>query len=189
MSTVTTLIFDFYGVFLSDPYDAWLHRHNLTRTGDYDEFAKKLDSGAIDHEEFFALLAGRSNESLETVRAAFTDHEPLNAQLIHLIRSSLTSYSIGLISNGSQKVRTLLNEAGITDIFDQITLSSEVGMIKPQPGIFTASFEALGATAEEVIYIDDREENLFAARELGAQTIQFTSVEALEAILKDMSVI
>jgi putative hydrolase of the HAD superfamily len=62
-------------------------------------------------------------------------------------------------------------------------------MIKPQPGIFTASFEALGATAEEVIYIDDREENLFAARELGAQTIQFTSVEALEAILKDMSVI
>ena len=56
--------------------------------------------------------------------------------------------------------------------FDPIVYSHEVGMAKPDPRVFEYTLKALGCTAREVAYVDDRSENVEAASALGIRAMQ-----------------
>ncbi|MBI9106300.1 MAG: HAD-IA family hydrolase [Spirochaetales bacterium] len=64
-------------------------------------------------------------------------------------------YSLGVISNWDRSARPILDELGLTAYFDTIIISSEVGIEKPEAGIFLKAFEVSGTTAEDGIYIGD----------------------------------
>ena len=54
--------------------------------------------------------------------------------------------SLALVTNGLSDVqRSRLSRLGITDYFDAVIVSSEVGVTKPRPDIFDVAFEALGS--------------------------------------------
>jgi putative hydrolase of the HAD superfamily len=53
--------------------------------------------------------------------------------------------------------------------------SGNVGMIKPEPGIYALALEAMGAAPQDVTFIDDRLENVLAARAAGLRATLFTS--------------
>ncbi|MGI5826052.1 MAG: HAD-IA family hydrolase [Patescibacteria group bacterium] len=53
-------------------------------------------------------------------------------------------------------------------------------MTKKSKEIFELTLERLGVKSEEAVFIDDREDNLVVARELGIKTVLFTSVIDLE---------
>jgi len=55
--------------------------------------------------------------------------------------------------------------------------SCYVKLIKPDPLIYRTLLEKYGLQAEECLFIDDREENVAAARELGMQAIRFENYE------------
>ncbi|GII00952.1 HAD family hydrolase [Planobispora takensis] len=52
-------------------------------------------------------------------------------------------------------------------IFDEIVISGEIGMRKPEPRIFEYALERVGLSGPECVFIDDIEANIVAARELG----------------------
>jgi putative hydrolase of the HAD superfamily len=60
---------------------------------------------------------------------------------------------------------------------DHSTYSCDVRMTKPDPRIYRHCLEGLGVKAEETVFLDDREENVEAARGLGIHAILFTSYE------------
>jgi len=51
--------------------------------------------------------------------------------------------------------------------FEEIIISGEVGLAKPDPAIFRLTLERIGREPQECIYIDDAEQNIAVARELG----------------------
>jgi len=53
------------------------------------------------------------------------------------------------------------------DMFDAVVISAEVGMRKPEPRIFVHAAELLGLPPAECVFIDDIEQNIAAAEELG----------------------
>lgn len=55
--------------------------------------------------------------------------------------------------------------------FDVQVVSGRVGLRKPQPAIFERGLAELGIAGERVVFVDDFEENLPPARELGMTTI------------------
>jgi putative hydrolase of the HAD superfamily len=65
-----------------------------------------------------------------------------------------------------------------------VTLSYEVGAVKPEPAIYLACLSALGIGAGEALFVDDRRENVEAARALGMQALVFEGEDALAAELK-----
>lgn len=67
--------------------------------------------------------------------------------------------------------------------FDVAVVSGEVGFIKPDPRIFDALVERTGTAAGAMVFIDDRTDNVDAARQLGFQAVRFTTPEALAADL------
>jgi len=62
--------------------------------------------------------------------------------------------------------------------------SCSVGASKPSPAIYRAALEGLGLSASEALYVDDIEEFVDAARELGLDAIRFESGGGLEDQLR-----
>ncbi|MEU4835313.1 HAD family phosphatase [Streptosporangium sp. NPDC023615] len=56
---------------------------------------------------------------------------------------------------------------GWDDVFDEVVISGEVGMRKPEPRIFEHALGRIGLAGEECVFVDDVQANIEAARELG----------------------
>ena len=59
----------------------------------------------------------------------------------------------------------------VTELFDVIVDSSEVGVRKPNPAIFHAALELLDLPPEQVLFLDDYPGNVAAAQALGMPAV------------------
>jgi 2-haloacid dehalogenase len=64
--------------------------------------------------------------------------------------------------------------------FDGIVISGEVGMAKPDPGIYGILLELVNDSAENCLFIDDSKANIDVAKALGFMTIHFESAKQLK---------
>jgi putative hydrolase of the HAD superfamily len=76
-----------------------------------------------------------------------------------------------LISNCSHSTRPIVDRLGIAEEFDEILLSFEVGMHKPDPGIYREALRRLGDIApERAVFVDDQPAYCDGAAALGIET-------------------
>jgi 2-haloacid dehalogenase len=68
-------------------------------------------------------------------------------------------------------------------------ISGHKGYIKPEPEIYKILLERYELSAESLLFIDDRADNVAMAHELGIQAVQFTTPEALEVDLIRLGVL
>jgi len=73
--------------------------------------------------------------------------------------------------------------------FEMIMVSGEVGLVKPDPGIYVLLLERIRRTAEECLFIDDSVANIAAASQMGFKTIQYQSPEQLATELCSLGVL
>jgi putative hydrolase of the HAD superfamily len=59
--------------------------------------------------------------------------------------------------------------------FDHLVLSCEARLIKPDPALFRRCLATVAVPPEEMLFVDDREENVVAARAEGMRAVQFHS--------------
>jgi putative hydrolase of the HAD superfamily len=76
---------------------------------------------------------------------------------VHQVLTELKQNSrcLGVISNWDDTARDTLENAGIADYFDYLIISSEIGINKPEPGIFKRALEAADVGPHECIYVGD----------------------------------
>jgi putative hydrolase of the HAD superfamily len=91
-----------------------------------------------------------------------------------LIELRARGYPLGLITNRNNPERfyELLDEMELRGHFDLILASGEVGIRKPEPGIFEIALERMEACAEQTAYIGDN----YWADVVGAQRAGVTPV-------------
>jgi putative hydrolase of the HAD superfamily len=63
--------------------------------------------------------------------------------------------------------------------FDVLIWSFEHKMAKPDAAIYRLTLDKLGTRPEETLFIDDKQANIDAARDLGLLAIQFSTIERL----------
>ena len=78
----------------------------------------------------------------------------------------------------------LVPELACLSAFKAQVVSYQVGFAKPHSSFYRAALEALGTSAAETLFIDDREENVRGAMGAGVQALQFTSLDDLRAELQ-----
>lgn len=77
-------------------------------------------------------------------------------------------YRLGLISNWDESARDVLARNGLDKELDEIVISSEVGMEKPNPNIFRLALARGGVAAEQSLYIGDNYyDDVVGSREIG----------------------
>lgn len=62
---------------------------------------------------------------------------------------------IGIITNAHKTIRKIIRDLGLTNYFDCVTISCEVGLSKPNPDIFRYTFKRMGVNVENVLYVGD----------------------------------
>ncbi|MGI5478884.1 HAD family hydrolase [Streptomyces lavendofoliae] len=63
--------------------------------------------------------------------------------------------------------------------------SCRIGHAKPEPGAYAWCVRALAEEPADVLFVDDREENVAAARAFGLRGVLFTGAAGLRAALRD----
>jgi HAD superfamily hydrolase (TIGR01549 family) len=83
-------------------------------------------------------------------------------------------YGLGLITNRENvdRFHELLDQMALGPYFDLVLASGEIGTQKPDPGIFYAALDRIGARADESLYIGDN----YWADVVGAQRAGVTPV-------------
>jgi putative hydrolase of the HAD superfamily len=61
-----------------------------------------------------------------------------------------------IVSNCDHATRPIVDDLGLEREADAIVLSFEVGVAKPDPGIYRAALDALDTRAEEAVFVDDQ---------------------------------
>jgi 2-haloacid dehalogenase len=90
----------------------------------------------------------------------------------------------GLSNWSAETFPIIRREFEFLELLDDIVISGEIKMIKPDPEIFEFFLQKIGRTAEECLFIDDSEANIMTAKEIGFDTVHFNSPEQLEAELQ-----
>lgn len=86
----------------------------------------------------------------------------------------------GILSNmGDSVLEVILERFAWIEDFDVLVWSYQHGMAKPDPAIYKLLLERLGTAPEETLFLDDKPENIEAARHLGIQGLLFSTVDQL----------
>jgi putative hydrolase of the HAD superfamily len=91
--------------------------------------------------------------------------------------------SLSLLSNAPHDLADMLSDHPALANFEHLLFSSRLGAVKPGRAVFDASLQAIGRRPDEVVFIDDRPENVQGARRVGLRGVLFTSAEQLRAEL------
>jgi HAD superfamily hydrolase (TIGR01509 family) len=70
------------------------------------------------------------------------------------------------------------------EMFDAVVISGEVGMRKPEPGIFELALRRIGLRAGECVFIDDMAHNVDAAQQAGLAGIVHRTFDETAAELE-----
>lgn len=151
-----------------------------------------LERGELSDEEFEATLAtllvgldGRPVVADGLLKRMFAA-SVLQDDMLELIRD-LRGRGIltGLLSN-SWGARDGYPRHLFADLFDDVVISGEVGMRKPEERIFALAVTRLGVTPAETVFVDDIEGNITSARDLGFATVHHSTPAQTRAALSGL---
>lgn len=136
--------------------------------------------GKMSGEEFFKRFAKQLAIPTLRLMDLFLASEQPNKEMFSLVEK-LKNYKLAMLSdNFKEMVERIVPKYHLDKLFDHLIFSNEVGMRKPNPKIYQMILERLGLSPEECLFIDDHEVNLEGARELGIDTVLFTSTDKLK---------
>jgi len=148
-----------------------------------EEFAQRYDRARIsrggDFAAFYEELVRDLGLSMgfEEFRAAWNDIFELNPPMLEVVKQSPRPRY--LLSNTNEPHVEWIREhyPQIFPLFDRCVLSNEVGMRKPEAGIYRHVQSLSGAAPERHVFIDDIPEFVQGARTVGWHGIVFRGVE------------
>jgi putative hydrolase of the HAD superfamily len=80
--------------------------------------------------------------------------------------------TIGVVSNWDTRLKSICDGLGLTRLVDFVVISAEVGVRKPDPGIFRLALEKAGVRPDEAIHVGDLpEEDAEGARRAGVTPV------------------
>lgn len=132
-------------------------------------------------------VIGLHGEDLMQARREFFSGNQLDSELVEFIDVLRPQYKTGLLSNAWAGTRQSLGaKYAFLHVFDVSVFSDEIGMVKPDPAFYHWILDRLSVLPEESVFIDDRLENIQAARALRMTVIHF---QTREQTLQDLRIL
>lgn len=203
---IKNVIFDIGNVLVDFRWRELMDELNLTKE-DKDRFEvhvfgskwwHELDHGTMEEEEAVKHL----QEDNAAYREAFDLVWENRGQIVRPYKYAVSwikglkerGYRVYLLSNYPEKLFTMHAENGafpFLELVDGKVVSAFVKLIKPDTDIYECLMDKYGLKAEECVFIDDREENVQGAKNVGMYGICLKSYEQanteLQSLLKSLA--
>ena len=197
--TIRGVIFD-YGMVLTGPPVAEAHAEMVRITGlPADEFERlywadrhAYDEGKLSGVTFWEKFRQESGLNLTEDQLAELNREDARmwttsdpAMLAWQQRLKAHGIRTAILSNmGDSVLENIEREFAWIHGFDVLVWSYQHGMAKPDRAIYEHALEQIGTAPAETIFVDDKLENVVAARAVGMKAVQFSTVDRLREELK-----
>lgn len=189
-----TIFFDWGGVIADDPGDDFLTKllQDISANAEqiqeiFQLYMKRFMRGEISEAEYWnELRINYGFEIHESISEEFKKWSGLvaNQDVLALVDVAKgKGWQTAILSNVIEPTHNVLETAGFYDEFDVVIASCKEGFAKPEIEIYQIALERLNATAEESIFINDKQANLDPAMEMGFRVIL---AENPEQIIRDV---
>jgi len=191
---IRAILFD-YGMVLSQPAQESAHSELIVISGinrdRFDElywlYRLDYDRGTLNKITYWQTVARDADvefsaQQLKDLNAAdirmWTALDP--KMLAWVTQLQQGGWKTGILSNiGDGLVEWMLENFHWLKAFTHCTWSYQLDLVKPDRAIYEKTVAALGVEPHEVLFLDDREENVDGAKAVGLHALQFTSLENL----------
>ena len=187
---IDAVLFD-YGLVLSAAPDpaAWARMRAITSLDEdplhtaYWAYRHDYDRGTLNGTAYWHAVAAHAGTTFDpsqiaALNAADTDlWTQLNTPMVEwAARLQRAGIRTGILSNiGDAIAEGICAKLPWLSGFDHRTWSHELFLAKPEPAIYLKTAEALKTPPANILFIDDREENIAAAEAVGMQAIRYTT--------------
>jgi putative hydrolase of the HAD superfamily len=197
---IDVVLFD-YGQVLSGPPNpaAWAHMRSITALDEprlhaaYWAYRHDYDRGTLTGPAYWNAVAAHAGitllptqlaDLLDADVALWTDlNLPMVAWAQRLQRAGIRTAILSNIGDAiAEGIRARL--PWLT-AFEHATWSHALFLAKPEPEIFHQTAAALHTPPANILFIDDREDNIAAAHAIGMQTIHYTTHPAFEQEMRN----
>jgi putative hydrolase of the HAD superfamily len=194
---MTWVLFDFGGVICyPQPADdlALLARAAGCTEAEFSDaywpYRLDYDRAAFDSTSFWQRVAGHLGRSFDESQIAelasldIASWMHLQAGTLALIEDmAAAGQRLALLSNAPADVAEAVSALPVAAHFEHLIFSCFLKSAKPDPECFQGALAVLGAEPGEVIFIDDRADNIAGATRMGLTGVQFTDPDAVRAEL------
>ena len=113
----------------------------------------------------------------------------VDLEVLEILRACREKAKLVLISNATSRLPSDLRRLDIAGDFDYIINSSEVGVAKPDPNIYFAALDTVGASPGQALFIDDNAGHVAAATRLGIAGHTYTGADGLRQKLNHLGLL
>lgn len=186
---VKAIIFDCFGVLVTEGFKQFCDTYfpgNMKKRRSAIGLVTDHDSGYTTHDQYIQSLADLAGISVDIVNQHMSGNQP-NTLLIKYIRNELKpKYKIGVLSNsGDDYIGQMLDPEDLK-IFDDIVLSYQHNIVKPQAEIFELAAKRLGVLLAECTFVDDSQSHCEGARRAGMQAIVYKDFPMMKSELEKL---
>lgn len=196
--SLRAVIFD-YGMVLSGPAEPGAHRELVRVFGagaedferEYWAHRHAYDAGEFDGTGYWQRCAAGAGVTVtdEQIRELIANDilmwSSLNRTMVDwAVAISRSGFKTGILSNIPFEIADVFQHFDWAKRFTHNTWSCYLRMAKPDPAIYHHVVDALQVRPEEVLFLDDRQENILSAEAVGLQGILFRDVAQLREELE-----
>ncbi len=148
----------------------------------------ELFEGKITEKQFWKKIPGANQIHPKIISKTFHRLSKPDDQILNLAYSlKKQGFETGILSNITPETRQILPKKWTYE-FDHVFFSDQIKLSKPDSKIFSYVTERL--SNHEIIFIDDKKENISAAKKHGIYSILFGEYQSLKyQIMKKTSIV
>ena len=143
--------------------------------------AQAAMTGASDEEVVWQSIASMFNltsDELSEMQTDFWSDNEVDEQMLSFLEKANKLHKTAILTNAWQGLRsTIAEKLGLGNLVDVIVISAEEGLAKPDPRIYQLTVARMSVSCEEVIFVDDRWENVQGAQAAGLEAMLFRTAE------------
>ena len=181
MKKMKNIVFDLGGVvFARDPRKfepEFIKFFSYILLPQMPRFWEEYDRGVVSYEQVVTDLAEYNNCDREladkNLRRSILTQEEIVATKALVADLKAAGYKLYVLSNMSLEFIEFLRKTEVYKYFDGEVISCEEHVVKPDAEIYRRLVERYGLDVSETLFIDDRKENVEAARNEGWEGFNF----------------
>lgn len=187
---IKTVLFDFGGVLYMPPDLNLLKRwKGIFGIEDNPEILQMLDNpnesqlvkdvclGKIPEEQTWGMITEKWHINpglLQRIRQNIFSRRNLNKPMVAFLKDLQKKYQTGILSNAGDQTRRVMEDVfHLNRYVEEIIISAEEKVIKPDERIYQIAMERLNAEPDTTLFLDDYLVNVEAARDFGMKAVQF----------------
>jgi epoxide hydrolase-like predicted phosphatase len=200
---IAAIIVDFGGVLYFTPDMKWARRWQgwlglkknplisaIIDSPEDSEFVGKIMVGEIPEAQVWQMMADQFKVHpvlVKFFRRSLISSRRLNREMMAFVNSLRPKYKTAILSNAGSDARSMFSDVfGFHRLVDEMIISAEERVAKPNQRIYQIAVERLGVQPEEAIFVDDLLPNVMAAHSFGLHAIHFKTTEQAMSEIQEL---